>query len=70
MDAKTIKDLRAETGLSQSQFAQSFGIPVRTIQKWECGESSPKPYVLRMMQEILKQKQLGYVAEASEKTME
>lgn len=55
MDGQTIKEMRQRTGLSQSQFAEKFGIPVRTIQKWEIGASKPKPYLLHMMQEMLKQ---------------
>ncbi len=55
MDGQTIKEMRQQTGLSQSQFAEKFGIPVRTIQKWEIGASKPKPYLLHMMQEMLKQ---------------
>lgn len=51
----TVRQIRDGTGLSQSKFAAKFGIPVRTIQKWERGESQPKPYVLHMMQELLKQ---------------
>lgn len=49
----TVRQIRDATGLSQSKFAAKFGIPVRTIQKWERGESQPKPYVLHMMQQIL-----------------
>ena len=44
-----IKDLRQQMGLSQSQFAERFGIPVRTIQQWEQGKSSPPSYVSDMM---------------------
>lgn len=55
MDGQTIKEMRQQTGLSQSQFAEKFGIPVRTIQKWEIGASKPKPYLLHMMQEMLRQ---------------
>ncbi len=39
--------------MSQQQFAQSFGIPVRTLQQWEQGKSSPAPYVISMIKELL-----------------
>ena len=44
-----IKDLRYQTGLSQRQFAEEYQIPVSTLRKWEQGESSPPPYVLRLL---------------------
>lgn len=44
-----IQKLRAQSGLSQSKFAFKLGIPVRTIQKWEIGQSSPPTYVINMI---------------------
>lgn len=49
----TVKELRAKTGLSQSQFAVRFGIPVRTLQEWEQGRQAPPSYVVAMMKELL-----------------
>jgi putative transcriptional regulator len=48
-----IRELRKSTGLSQSKFAARFGIPVRTLQQWEQGQSAPPEYVVRMMKYIL-----------------
>ena len=48
-----IKELRQRTGLSQSQFADYFEIPVRTIQKWERNGSTPPEYTPKMMERIL-----------------
>lgn len=45
-----IKRLRTQTGLTQAAFARKLGIPVRTIQKWEIGQSSPPVYVINMIQ--------------------
>jgi DNA-binding transcriptional regulator YiaG len=39
--------------MSQSEFANYFGIPVRTIQKWERNGSVPPEYIPKMMQRIL-----------------
>lgn len=47
-----IKELRASTGLSQKGFSEAFQIPVRTLQQWEQGKSSPAPYVLAMMEKL------------------
>ena len=48
-----IKQLRKNTGLSQSKFSAKFGIPVRTLQQWEQGVSAPPEYLVRMMAYIL-----------------
>ena len=49
-----VKDLRNQTGLSQSKFAAFFGIPVRTLQDWEQQKRIPPEYVVTMMSRILK----------------
>ncbi|MBE5965770.1 MAG: helix-turn-helix domain-containing protein [Lachnospiraceae bacterium] len=48
-----VKKIRATTDMSQSEFANYFGIPVRTIQKWERNGSVPPEYIPKMMQRIL-----------------
>ena len=35
----TIKEIRATTGLNQSEFAAHFGINVRALQNWEIAAS-------------------------------
>ncbi|MGI6270562.1 MAG: helix-turn-helix domain-containing protein [Candidatus Howiella sp.] len=49
----SIKELRKETGMSQSKFAEKFEIPVRTLQKWEIGERTPPSYINKMIEKIL-----------------
>ncbi len=44
-----VKELRNKTSLSQKGFADAFNIPIRTIQQWEQGVSSPPPYVESML---------------------
>lgn len=51
----TVAELRRQSKLSQSQFAALFGIPVRTIQQWEQGKSTPPTYVTAMMEKLLPQ---------------
>lgn len=53
----SIKELRKQTGMSQSQFAKRFNIPVGTLAHWEQGVRKPPNYVLTMIEEILKTKQ-------------
>jgi putative transcriptional regulator len=36
-----IRDLRQRLGLSQSAFAQRFGVNLRTLQEWEQGRRAP-----------------------------
>ncbi len=50
---KDIKGLRTHLKMSQSQFGQYFGIPLRTVQNWESGQSSPPLYVIDMMNRII-----------------
>ena len=45
----TIKEIRILTGLSQSKFAERYGIPVRTLQGWEAGKKVPG-YVLTLLE--------------------
>lgn len=45
-----IKELRSKTKLSQSEFAKKFGIPVRTLQKWEQDAADPLPYLMSLIQ--------------------
>ena len=47
---KTLKELRAKTGLTQSEFGKRLGgIPLRTIQNWESGERTPPAWTLELI---------------------
>jgi putative transcriptional regulator len=41
VDADDIRTLRARSGMTQAQFAATFGIGLGTLQKWERGERRP-----------------------------
>lgn len=45
--------MRDSTGLTQKAFAEIFGIPIGTLRRWEYGESTPAPYIIRLMEGIL-----------------
>lgn len=49
-----IKQLRESTGLSQSQFAEKFHIPIGTLQHWEQGVRKPPEYVIYMIEMLIK----------------
>lgn len=44
-----IRALRAETGLNRKQFAEHFGIPLRTVEEWEAGRRKPPEYIPRLI---------------------
>lgn len=49
-----VKALRSKSGMSQSQMADFFDIPVRTLQGWEAGKiRGPKHYVMSMMERLM-----------------
>ena len=54
-----IKDLRAQTGMSQKVFAEYFNIPVRTIQDWEAGRRTPPVYVVELIEYKIEKENLG-----------
>ena len=49
----TVKEMRLKMGLSQQKFGDYFGIPLRTLQRWEYGKSEPPSYTVKMMERIL-----------------
>lgn len=50
---RSMRDIVKETGLSQAKFGDYFGIPKRSIENWCNGATTPLPYMLIMMQEVL-----------------
>lgn len=51
----TIKEIRKAEGLSQSQFAKKYGIPLTTLQHWEQGFRNPPEYVISLISTITRQ---------------
>ena len=41
-----IKEIRRQIRLTQKQFADALGVPLRTLQGWERGRAVPKPVFL------------------------
>lgn len=41
----TLRQLRQRAGLTQEELARRCGIPVRTYQRWETGETEARPSV-------------------------
>lgn len=43
-----LKSMRKEANMTQKAFAGYFGIPIRTVEDWECGIRRMPDYVLRL----------------------
>lgn len=41
--------IRSQTGMNKKEFAEYFGIPYRTLQDWELGNTQAPEYVLRLI---------------------
>lgn len=54
--ATSIKELRTIAGMSQSELAQYFRIPVKTVQNWEQGLAKTPEYIIPMMSKLLQMK--------------
>lgn len=46
---KTVREIRASTGLSQRAFADLLGIPYRTLEDWEAGKHQCPEYVAELI---------------------
>jgi DNA-binding transcriptional regulator YiaG len=46
----TIKEIREGMGMTQTQFGEFLGIPMRTIQNWELGIRKCPNYVLMLIE--------------------
>ena len=44
-----IREMRAELGDTQSEFAARYDIPFRTIQNWETGVRKPPEYIIELL---------------------
>lgn len=50
---RKLKAARAKLGLSQSQAAKAWGVPLNTLQKWERDGATPRGLALKMLLEKL-----------------
>lgn len=49
-DFTKISELREAAGMTQTEFANYFGIPYRTVQKWDTGIRQCTEYLLRLLE--------------------
>ena len=45
-----LRELRAQLGDTQSEFAGRYGIPFRTVQNWEAGIRKPPEYMINLLE--------------------
>lgn len=50
-----IRELRRQLGDTQSEFAQRYNIPFRTVQNWETGVRKPPEYILELLQQRIQE---------------
>ena len=50
-----VKNIRANIGMSQSEFANAFGISVNTLRHWEHGDRCPKGPALVLLNVVAKE---------------
>ncbi|MCR4708746.1 MAG: helix-turn-helix domain-containing protein [Clostridiales bacterium] len=50
----TVKELRDYLGISQIKFSKRYEIPRRTIEDWEAGRREAPPYVLKLLNYVVK----------------
>ena len=44
-----LREVRIQSGMSQTEFAKYFGIPKKTLQGWEQNQRNIPEYLLRLM---------------------
>jgi putative transcriptional regulator len=50
-----VKQVRAQVGMSQSEFASAFGISVSTLRHWERGDRKPQGPALVLLNVVSKE---------------
>lgn len=49
---KLVKELRERLGLTQEQFAQKIGVTYGSVNHWENGKRTPRPFLVRRLLEM------------------
>ena len=53
--AMNIRDMRKQLGDTQSEFAERYNIPFRTVQNWETGMRKPPEYIFELLKARIKE---------------
>ncbi len=57
IDPIDVKNIRANVGMSQNEFADAFGISVSTLRHWERGDRTPRGPALVLLNVVAKEPQ-------------
>ncbi len=63
--ALDVKNIRANVGMSQNEFASAFGISVSTLRHWERGDRTPQGAALVLLNVVAKEPEVVLRALAS-----
>lgn len=47
-----IEQTRQQLGMTQAQLGKAIGVTERTIQNWEWGKTTPKPYHIKAIERL------------------
>ena len=50
-----IREMRSQLGDTQSQFAERYQIPFRTVQNWEAGVRKPPGYMVKLLEQRIRE---------------
>jgi len=59
-DAAYAKGVRAQTKLTQAEFASKIGVPIETVRNWEQGKRSPRGPARALLKVIEKAPQVAF----------
>jgi putative transcriptional regulator len=66
-DAAYAKGVRAQTKLTQAEFAARIGVPIETVRNWEQGKRSPRGPARALLKLIEKAPQVAFAVLGPEK---
>jgi putative transcriptional regulator len=67
-DATYARNVRGQTGLTQTAFAARIGVPVETVRNWEQGKRSPRGPARALLKVLDSAPDLAFAALAGDKT--
>ncbi|MEA2903136.1 MAG: putative transcriptional regulator [Alphaproteobacteria bacterium] len=68
-DALYAKGVRAQTKLTQAEFAARIGVPIETVRNWEQGKRSPRGPARALLKVIEKAPQVAFAVLSTAKTV-
>ena len=49
------KRIRGMLGVNRKEFSERYGIPVRTLENWDSGKSSPPDWLLALLERVVRE---------------